>query len=90
MNKEDLNMVSALVLVNTDLGVEDKVLESLKGIEGVEEAHSLCGVYDLVVKVKAMFIDKLKDIIKFGIRQTIGVASSITLLLVEQPTKHQN
>jgi len=76
-------MVSALVLVNTALGVEDKVLENLKGVEGVEEAHSLCGVYDLMIKVKAKSIDKLKDIIKLGIRQTAGVTSSLTLLLIE-------
>jgi DNA-binding Lrp family transcriptional regulator len=79
-------MISALVLVNTDLGSQDKVIESLKLVEGVEEAYSLCGVYDLVVKVKAKSIDKLKDLIKFGIRQTIGVANSITHLLVEQHT----
>jgi DNA-binding Lrp family transcriptional regulator len=76
-------MISALVLVNTALGVEDKVLENLKSVEGVEEAHSLCGVYDLVIKVKAMSIDKLKDIIKLGIRKTAGVTSSLTLLLIE-------
>ena len=76
-------MISALVLVNTALGVEDKVLENLKGVEGVEEAYSLCGVYDLVIKVKAMSIDKLKDIIKLGIRQTAGVTSSLTLLLIK-------
>jgi translation elongation factor EF-1beta len=33
-------MISALVLVNTDLGSQDKVIESLKLVEGVEEAHA--------------------------------------------------
>jgi DNA-binding Lrp family transcriptional regulator len=41
-------MISAVVLVNTDLGSQDKVLESLKQIEGVQEAHALYGVYDLL------------------------------------------
>lgn len=82
-------MISALVLVNTALGVEDKVLENLKGVEGVEEAHSLYGVYDIIIKVKAISIDKLKDIIKLGIRKTAGVTSSLTLLLIESPIKHQ-
>ena len=75
-------MLSALVLVNT-AGVEDKVLENLKSVEGVEEAHSLYGVYDIIIKVKAISIDKLKDIIKLGIRKTAGVTSLVTLLLIE-------
>ena len=40
-----LNMISAVVLVNTDLNSQDKVMESLKLVEGVEEAHALYGVY---------------------------------------------
>jgi len=40
-------MISAVVLVNTDIDSQNKVIESLKLVEGVEEAHSLYGVYDL-------------------------------------------
>jgi DNA-binding Lrp family transcriptional regulator len=76
-------MISAVVLVNTDLGSQDKVLESLKHVEGVEEAHALYGVYDLLVKIKAISIDKLKDITKLRIRQTNGVTSSLTLMIIE-------
>jgi DNA-binding Lrp family transcriptional regulator len=58
-------MVSAVVLVNMDLGSShDKVIENLKLVEGVEEAHALYGVYDLLIKIKALSIDKLKDTIK--------------------------
>ena len=57
-------MISALVLVNTDLGSQDKVIESLKLVEGVEEAHALYGVYDLLMKIKANSFDKIKEIIK--------------------------
>ena len=37
-------MVSAVVLLNTDLDAQDKVLESLRLVDGVEEAHALYGV----------------------------------------------
>ena len=76
-------MISALVLVNTDLDSQEKVKESLKQIEGVEEAHALYGVYDLIVKIKAASIDKLKEINKSHIKQVAGVTSSLTLMLVE-------
>lgn len=77
-------MVSAVVLVNTELGSsQDKVIESLKKIEGVEEAHALYGVYDLIIKIKALTLDKLKETIKVRIRQTAGVTSSLTLMIVD-------
>jgi DNA-binding Lrp family transcriptional regulator len=76
-------MISAVVLVNTDLGSsQDQVIESLKLIEGVEEAHGLYGVYDIMVKIKASSIDRLKEIIKLHIRQVAGVTSSLTLMIV--------
>lgn len=77
-------MIFAVVLVNTDLGSQDKVLESLKQIEGVQEAHALYGVYDLLIKIKAKSIDKLKEVIKSHIKQVKGVTSSLTLMIVEE------
>jgi DNA-binding Lrp family transcriptional regulator len=78
-------MISAVVLVNTDLGSsQEQVIESLKLIEGVEEAHGLYGVYDLMVKIKASSIDRLKEIIKLHIRQVAGVTSSLTLMIVDR------
>jgi hypothetical protein len=43
-------MVSALVLVNTDLDSQDSVLENLKRVDGVEEAHALYGVMTVWLK----------------------------------------
>jgi DNA-binding Lrp family transcriptional regulator len=80
-------MISAIVLVNTDLNSQDKVMESLKLVEGVEEAHALYGVYDLLIKIKATSFDRLKDIIKSRIKQVNGVTSSLTLMIVEDPLK---
>jgi len=76
-------MISAVILVNTEMGSRDKVVESIKLVEGVEEAHALYGVYDLLVKIKALSFDKLKEIIKLRIRQLAGVTSSLTLMIVE-------
>ena len=76
-------MISAVVLVNTDLDSQNKVIESLKLVDGVEEAHALYGVYDLLIKIKANSIDKLKEITKFRIKPIAGVNSSLTLMIVQ-------
>ena len=78
-------MISALVLVNTEVGSsQDKVLQSLKLVDGVEEAHDSYGVYDLIIKIKALTTDNLKDIIKLHVRQVADVTSSLTLTIVNR------
>ena len=76
-------MISAVVLLNTDLDAQDKILESLKLVDGVEEAHALYGVYDLLIKIKGNSIDKLKEITKLRIKPLVGVNSSLTLMIVQ-------
>ena len=76
-------MISAVVLVNTDLDSQDRVIESLRLVEGVEESHALYGVYDLLIKIKANSIDKLKEITKFRIKPIAGVNSSLILMIVQ-------
>jgi DNA-binding Lrp family transcriptional regulator len=57
-------MVKAVVLVNTNVGEENKVvLEKIRNVTGVEQAHALWGVYDLIVTLKASSFDRLKEII---------------------------
>ncbi len=63
--------------------VSRKSYKNLRLVDGVEEAHALSGVYDLLLKIKAASIDKLKEIIKIRIRQIIGVTSTLTLMIVE-------
>ncbi len=76
-------MVSAVVLVNTNLDAQDNVLQKLKLIDGVEEAHTLHGVYDFFVKINASSIEDLKNITRFQIKQVSGITSSLTLLIDE-------
>jgi DNA-binding Lrp family transcriptional regulator len=76
-------MISAVVLLNTDSGTQNKVLETLRLVDGVEEAHALYGVYDLLIKIKGNSIEKLKEITKFRIKPIAGVNSSLTLMIVQ-------
>jgi DNA-binding Lrp family transcriptional regulator len=77
-------LVSAVVLVNTDLASKDRVLENLKLIGGVEEAHPLYGIYDCLIRIKADSIDELKNITKSKIKAVDGVTSSLTMLIQDR------
>jgi DNA-binding Lrp family transcriptional regulator len=76
-------MVSAVVLVNTNVGEINRVLQNIKNMDGVEEAHALWGVYDLLVKIQANSMERLKEIIKSGLRQLAGVSAVLTLMIVD-------
>ena len=76
-------MISAVVLLNTDSNYQDKILESLKLVDGVEEAHALYGVYDLLVKIKGNSIEKLKEITRSHIKTIAGINSSLTMMIVK-------
>jgi hypothetical protein len=59
-------MISAVVLVTTDFGTQDKLLESLKLVNGVEEAHALYEVYDLLINIKGKSIKGLPSFSKIS------------------------
>lgn len=71
------------MLINTDAGGEDEVMEKLKGINEVTEAYIVYGVYDIVAKVEAESIEKLKDIVTNVIRKIPKVRSTLTMIVME-------
>ena len=78
-------MPTAYVLVNTEIGSEKQVLRALKKVEGVEEAHNLWGVYDLIVNVKADSLGELKQIITQKIEKIGKINSKLTMVITEKP-----
>ena len=82
----DLNidyMPRAFVLVNAELGFETKLADEMKVISGVRNAYTIYGVYDILVKVEAPTMDKLKEFISTKIRRMRGVKSTLTMLIME-------
>ena len=77
-------MPRAFVLINVESGSEDKVLNELKTLEGVEEAYFSYGVYDLITKIRADSMDKLKEVVTRKIRTQSKVRSTLTLIMMEE------
>ncbi|MEM2319249.1 MAG: Lrp/AsnC ligand binding domain-containing protein [Candidatus Bathyarchaeia archaeon] len=80
-------MPRAFVLINTEIGSEADVLKDLRKIEGVEEAYSVYGVYDIIAKVNADTMDKLKEIVTWRIRRLDKVRSTLTMIIIEEQPK---
>ncbi len=76
-------MPSAFVLINAEIGSEDEVLKQLKSLPNVKESYVVYGVYDIVAKVSADTMDKLKEIVTWKIRRLDKVRSTLTMIVVE-------
>ncbi len=80
-------MPIAFVLINTEIGSESEVLKALKKIKEVEEAYTVYGVYDVVAKVGANTMDKLKEVVTWQVRRLDKVRSTLTMIVIEEPQK---
>jgi DNA-binding Lrp family transcriptional regulator len=78
-------MLTAYVLLNTEIGAENQVLKALKKIEGVREAYNLWGVYDIIANVKADNMKKLEYIVTKKIEKIGKINSKLTMIISEKP-----
>ncbi|MDP7658125.1 MAG: Lrp/AsnC ligand binding domain-containing protein [Nitrososphaerales archaeon] len=76
-------MTCSFVLINADLGAEDDLLEDLRSIEFVKEVYIVYGVYDIVVKIEADTLEKVKETITWKIRRLEKVRSTLTMIVVD-------
>jgi DNA-binding Lrp family transcriptional regulator len=76
-------MPTAFVLINAELGKEEGILKELRSISHVTEAHFVYGVYDIIAKVEADSMEKLKEIVTFKIRRLTDVRSTLTMTVAE-------
>lgn len=77
-------MPRAFILINTEIdsSIAD-ALKDLKNVEGVDEAFAVYGVYDIIARVRAESMDKLKEIVTWRIRRIDKVRTTLTMMVVE-------
>jgi DNA-binding Lrp family transcriptional regulator len=76
-------MALCYVLINVELGFEEKVLKNVSDIPNVKESHRVYGVYDIIAKVEADSLDELKQSATSKIRRLEGVRSTLTTIVIE-------
>ena len=77
--------MKAFVLINTELGQEAAVVESLKKEKGIREVHALYGIYDVIAEVEAESMEKVKEIVFNNVRRLETVKTTITLITYGEP-----
>ena len=77
-------MPMAYVLINTEPKNMEQVVSTLEKLDAVVEIFPVYGVYDVVAKVQADTMEKLKDIVTWKVRSLDDVRSTITMLVLEE------
>lgn len=76
-------MPIAFVLINADLGAEEALVKELNEIEHVKEVFVVYGVYDVIAKIQAESMEKVKETITWKVRRIKEVRSTLTMIVVE-------
>ena len=82
------NVPTAYVLLNSDLGSDESIIDEVKSILSDEdlkyEVQGVYGVYDIVLKLSSDDAEKLRAIITNKIRKIGKVQSTLTMMVIEE------
>ena len=70
------------ILLNCDLGAEEYIVEELKQIPEVKNAHLTFGAYDVIAEVHADSQEEFEKTVATKIRKLARVVSTMTLSVV--------
>jgi DNA-binding Lrp family transcriptional regulator len=73
-------MVIAYVLINCELGSEESIIEQLKKIEQVKEVFETFGAHDIMAKLDADNLEKIRETISWKVQKIDKIRTTVTLM----------
>lgn len=81
-------MPTAYVLLNSDLGSDESIINEVKQILAEEDiayqVQGVYGVYDIVLKLSSDNAEKLRGVITNKVRKISKVQSTLTMMVIEE------
>ena len=77
-------MLSAYVLVESEVGKVAHVARALSGLEGVQLAEDITGPYDVIARVQAPGLDQLGRLVASRIQVVDGVTRTLTCMVIRR------
>ena len=75
-------MVTAYILVQTEVGKAAKVAREILDITGVQQAEDVTGPYDVIVRAEARSIDELGKLVVARVQAVDGISRTLTCPVV--------
>jgi DNA-binding Lrp family transcriptional regulator len=77
-------MLSAYVLIETEVGKVAHVAQALGDLDGVQVAEDLAGPYDVIARVHAPGLDQLGRLVVSRIQVVDGVTRILTCMVLRR------
>ena len=81
-------MITAIVLVNTEVDRIPEVAQAIADIPGVSEVYSVTGGADLIAMVRVRVHDELADVIAGTLNKVPGVLATQTHIAFQAFSRH--
>lgn len=78
-------MVSAYILIQTEVGTAADVAAAADGIDGVIRADDVTGPYDVIVQAEAANVDELGRLVVSRLQAIDGITRTLTCPIVRLP-----
>ena len=75
-------MVTAYILIQTEVGKAAKVAKDIIDITGVQQAQAVTGPYDVIVRAEAQNIDELGQLVVARVQAVAGITRTLTCPVV--------
>ena len=77
-------MLSAYVLIETEVGKVAHVAQAVSDLDGVEVAEDITGPYDIIAKIQAPSLDQLGRLVVSRIQVVDGVTRTLTCTVIRR------
>ncbi len=75
-------MVTAYILIQTEVGKAAAVATSIANIKGVTQAEDVTGPYDVIVRAEARNVDELGKLVVSKVQNLDGITRTLTCPVV--------
>lgn len=75
-------MLSAYVLIQTEVGTAAQVAQAVGDLDGVEQAEDVVGPYDVIARVQARGLDQLGRLVVARIQAVGGITRTLTCSVI--------
>ena len=77
-------MLSAYVLILTEVGKVAHVARCLRDLDGVQVAEDITGPYDIIARVQASSLDQLGRLVASRVQAVDGVTRTLTCTVIRR------
>jgi len=75
-------VVTAYILIQTEVGKAATVAKDVVGITGVQQAQAVTGPYDVIVRAEARNVDELGKLVVSKVQNLDGITRTLTCPVV--------